>query len=469
MGNIESNGVEACSTLLQLIATTPPENLPGALDDALDGVVHPEALLELEIPPAHCLSIVAALAPIVHKKALAINASYSSLKEGEVPNTPTEGVLTRLLVLNKAVLGSLADSSKLSDYLWHVDGTADVTVGSARRIPTAIHLAEACSVLLFTNGLTTFFDSVKPPSSPLENDERINWSNLKGDYDMYSAAGEKCIRVRYTLMLLLLHLAHCSKQPEHETNAFLGMMSNRLWKNVKTMLISILSLTFEMGKNDPYLEKQEDLAKLRCICLYYLLMCIHNKTNGSSKTAEIVQTYINQKALIMKSKLGLDFPEEAKLLSKSYISEYMTSLNSERLSIIFTGFRDSLRHLLSYLYNKEISDDSECIHLVVSEAFLFLHLLTINPFWGSFSEDLALHNIMVDLLSLLLWHTVTLDHEVVVLFGLIVAILSRGDLLEKSRSECCCGYEPAFCCCLCRKYYKRVRGDVWRLPYKVLQ
>lgn len=245
---------------------------------------------------------------------------------------------------------------------------------------------------------------------------------------MYSAAGKRCIRVRYTLMLLLLHLAHCSKQPEHGTNALLGVMSNRLWKNVKTMLISALSLAFEVGKDDSYLEKQEDLAKLRCICLYYLLMCIHNKTNGSSREMEIVQTYINQKAIIMKSKLGLDFPEEVKSLSKSYINEYITSLNSERLSIIFTGFRDSLRHLLSHLYNKEISDNSACIHLIISEAFLFLHLLAINPFWSSFSEDLALHDIMVDLLTLLLWHTVTLDHEIVILFGLIAAILSTGDL-----------------------------------------
>lgn len=131
MGNVESNGAEACSTLLQLIATTPPENLPKALDDALSGVLQPEALLELEIPSAHCLSIVAAVVPIVHKKALAINASYSSLKEGEVPNTPIEGVFTRLLVLTKAVLGSLADSSKLSEYLWRVDSTAQ---GNCRRL-----------------------------------------------------------------------------------------------------------------------------------------------------------------------------------------------------------------------------------------------------------------------------------------------------------------------------------------------
>ena len=163
MGNGESNGIEVCDHLLQLIKTTPADNLSKVLEEALDKIEHPETLLKFQIPSEYCLNIIKAITPIVHKKALAINSSYSSLKEEELPNISIKGVLERLLVLGKAVAGSLSDSSRLMEYLWNVE--------DSKKIPPAIHLAETCSVLLFTDGLITFFDNVSPSSFPLEIDE----------------------------------------------------------------------------------------------------------------------------------------------------------------------------------------------------------------------------------------------------------------------------------------------------------
>ena len=111
-------------------------------------------------------------------------------------------------------------------------------------------------------------------------------------------------------------------------------MSNNLWKNVKTLVRSILSLVFEIEQDNGYLEKLEELARLRCICLCIILLYIDNKAEGN--LMDIAEMYISQKATILRTKFGLELSEESKILSKNYIFDYIGSLNSERTCIIFT-------------------------------------------------------------------------------------------------------------------------------------
>jgi len=89
------------------------------------------------------------------------------------------------------------------------------------------------------------------------------------------------------------------------------------------------------------------------------------------------------------------------------------------LFISFGVYRTVLKNLLMYLFNRDANDKSEHLSLVISESILFLYLLNINPFWPAFTEDLALHEIIVNLLTLLLWPSLNLP--MILSFSLVLS------------------------------------------------
>ena len=259
-------------------------------------------------------------------------------------------------------------------------------IENSKKVPAIIHLAESYTVLLFTHGLTTHFYNATPPSTPLCMDDRIAWTISKETYDMQWI---KCTRLRYTIILMLLHLAHYTQDLQIGKNPLLGLLSNKLWKNEDTMLRSMLGLVFVFENDYSSICVQEEFIKLRSICISYLLLSFNNIVDEKQRETTIGQLYINQKASIMKSKLGLTFSEEAKLLTQNYMRQYMMGLNSDRISIIFTSYKETLRRFVLNLVNKDVDITSERFSFIIQESILLIQLLNYNPLWSSFSEEIG--------------------------------------------------------------------------------
>lgn len=130
-------------------------------------------------------------------------------------------------------------------------------------MPPLIKLAEALYVLLFAHGLTTVFGQSMPPPAPLDTDLRLIWRSPQTKYELYSEEHTSMLILRYLLpspldrhamVAIIVYLSIYSNK--ENSNPFLYLVCNKIWKNLGVTMHSFLFLIFDSTYQDEYLEVQ---------------------------------------------------------------------------------------------------------------------------------------------------------------------------------------------------------------------
>lgn len=190
----------------------------------------------------------------------------------------------------------------------------------------------------------------------------MTWKSPQTKYDVFHEKYQEMLDMRNDIVSSLIYLTHISNNKELNVNPLLSLTTNKVWKNIESLLHSSLYSIFESTFADEYLELQKPLLKLRISLLDYLLLCLNYSPakDKMDKDQRCIQSkaYITQKIEQIQTKMNIKIDAS----DQNYVSQFLQHFASEGLLKILRSIQFSLRtFLVNFKVEKKLTLESELV------------------------------------------------------------------------------------------------------------